>query len=178
MDRKIGILYASVDGQTLKICKSLATYFKAHQIPTELYPIDKFESSLSSFHTLIIGASIHYGKHDKKVITFINANKAHLKHVKTAFFSVNLVARKDDKNTANTNPYLIKFLKSTHWKPDFVDVFAGKLDYKSYSFLDKLMIKLIMKLTKGPTKSDVPIEYTDWKRVELFGRKISTQIKK
>ena len=56
--------------------------------------------------------------------------------------------------------------------PKIIDVFAGRLDYDSYSLLDRLMIKLIMKITKGPTKSDKPIEYTDWKRVEDFSMKI------
>lgn len=28
------------------------------------------------------------------------------------------------------------------------------------------MIKLIMKLTNGPTRSENPIEFTDWERVE------------
>jgi menaquinone-dependent protoporphyrinogen oxidase len=35
------------------------------------------------------------------------------------------------------------------------------------------MIKLIMKMTKGPTKSDKPIEFTDWDRVKDFAIKIS-----
>ncbi len=30
-----------------------------------------------------------------------------------------------------------------------------------------------MKLTDGPTKSEKPIEFTDWKRVEAFGLRIS-----
>jgi len=39
------------------------------------------------------------------------------------------------------------------------------------------MIKPIMKLTGGPTKSDNPIEFTDWKRVDNFGLMISENYK-
>lgn len=173
MERKIGIIYSTVDGQTLKICKKLSSYFKEKQIQTELYSIDEFNADLSEFDTLIIGASIRYGKHNRKVYEFILNNKDYLEEIKTAFFSVNLVARKENKNLANTNPYLIKFIKTIDWNPDFLDVFAGKLDYKSYPLIDRIMIKLIMRLTNGPTKSDDPIEFTDWKRVDNFGLKIS-----
>jgi menaquinone-dependent protoporphyrinogen oxidase len=142
MERKIGIMYSSVDGQTLKICKKLSTSFEKKKIQTELYSIDAFTGDLSKFHTVIIGASIRYGKHNEKVSEFIRNNKKYLCAMTTAFFSVNLVARKEDKNFARTNPYLIKFLKKTDWNPDFLDVFAGKLDYESYSLIDRIVIKL------------------------------------
>ena len=177
MERKIGIIYSTVDGQTLKICKRLNTYFIDNQIQTELYSIDTFNSSLSEFHTLVIGASIRYGIHNEKISQFIQSNKNRLGEINTAFFSVNLVARKENKNLASTNPYLLKFLKKTEWKPDFLDVFAGKLDYKSYPFFDRIMIKLIMKFTNGPTKTDEPIEYTDWKRVDALAFRISENYK-
>ena len=177
MERKIGIIYSSVDGQTKSICKKLSTNFKKEKIETELFSIKSFNSNIADFHTLIIGASIRYGKHNKQVYNFILKNKNQLKKIKTAFFSVNLVARKEDKNSISTNPYLAKFLKDINWTPNFLEVFAGKLDYKSYSILDRIMIKLIMKLTNGPTNSIEPIEFTNWKKVTDFGIKISQAFK-
>lgn len=172
MKQKIGIIYSSTDGQTLKICKKINQHFIENKIPTKLFSIDEFSEDLSEFHTFIIGASIRYGKHNATISAFINNNKDKLNKITTAFFSVNLVARKEDKNLATTNPYLIKFINQIDWKPDFLDVFAGKLDYKAYKFFDRLMIKLIMKLTKGPTKTAKPIEFTDWERVDAFTFKI------
>ncbi|WP_179377254.1 menaquinone-dependent protoporphyrinogen IX dehydrogenase [Winogradskyella wichelsiae] len=177
MAQKIGIIYSSVDGQTKKICEKLKTIFEDKKIETNLYSIDTFNDDLLDFNTLIIGASIRYGKHHHKVSKFIEKNISKFHKIQTAFFSVNLVARNEDKNAPNTNPYLIKFLKNSNFKPDILEVFAGKLDYKSYSIIDKLMIKLIMRLTHGPTSSNTPIEYTDWTRVNNFGLRISKTIK-
>ncbi|WP_159023728.1 menaquinone-dependent protoporphyrinogen IX dehydrogenase [Formosa sp. L2A11] len=177
MERKIGIVYFSVDGQTKKICEKINAIFKAEQLETRLYSLEDFNANILEFHTLIIGASIRYGKHNQRVFDFISKHKTDLNTIKTAFFSVNLVARKVDKNSASTNPYVIKFIKRLNWKPDFLEVFAGKLDYKSYAFFDKIMIKLIMKLTDGPTKSDHPIEFTDWDKVARFGLQISAEYK-
>jgi menaquinone-dependent protoporphyrinogen oxidase len=62
----------------------------------------------------------------------------------------------------------VKFFKTIDWKPTFVEVFAGKLDYKKYSFFDRKMIQLIMWMTKGPTNTEAEIEYTNWEKVNDF----------
>ncbi len=170
--RKIAIVYSTVDGQTLKICHVIASLLNKNNLQTKLYPIDSFQEDPLSFDTMVIGASIRYGKHNTLISNFILNNRDKLSRIKTAFFSVNLVARKKDKGQPDSNPYLIRFLNRVAWKPDLSEVFAGKLDYPSYSFIDRVMIQLIMKLTGGPVRSEKPIEYTDWKRVEEFGWKI------
>lgn len=171
--KRIGIIYSTVDGHTKKICEQLVNQLDDGNREVDLFSIDSFDHQVSDFDILIIGASIRYGKHNPLIEKFINDNKKALSNTNTAFFSVNLVARKEDKNKATTNPYLVKFIKSINWTPDVLDVFAGVLDYKAYSFFDRIMIKLIMKMTGGPTKTDQPIEYTDWNRVRSFGEKIS-----
>ena len=168
MDHQIGIIYSSVDGQTKKICEKLQKLLQQNGIQAKLFSIDNFSEEITDFQSIIIGASIRYGKHNPKIERFVLENKEALGQIESAFFSVNLVARKDDKNRADTNPYLIKFLESTNWKPDKVDVFAGKLDYSLYPFFDRWMVKLIMKFTKGPTSTPKAIEYTDWDRVRKF----------
>jgi menaquinone-dependent protoporphyrinogen oxidase len=64
---------------------------------------------------------------------------------------------------------VIKFFKTIDWTPTIVEVFAGKLDYKKYSFFDRIMIQFIMWMTKGPTNTSTEIEYTNWDRVTEFG---------
>ncbi|SFS40683.1 menaquinone-dependent protoporphyrinogen IX dehydrogenase [Lutibacter maritimus] len=174
MGVKIGIVYSTVDGQTLKICKKLQEYLKDANTEISLFSIEDFNEDILSFDKLVIGASIRYGVHNDKIIKFINTNKNQLNAIKTAFFSVNLVARKPEKNTPTTNPYVIKFFKTINWKPTVVEVFAGKLDYKKYPFFDRIMIQFIMWMTKGPTDSNTKIEYTNWDKVKLFSSVVQT----
>jgi len=89
------------------------------------------------------------------------------------FFSVNLVARKLDKNRPETNPYLKSFLRQISWKPKELAVFAGKIDYPSYNSFDRTVIRLIMWMTNGPTDPSTVNEFTDWHQVELFGQALS-----
>ena len=64
-----------------------------------------------------------------------------LEQKQCAFFSVNVVARKQEKNTAETNPYIKKFLKISKWTPKKIKVFAGKVDYPNYNFFDKYKLQ-------------------------------------
>ena len=169
MKVKTVIIYSSVDGQTLKICNKLRDVCQQNNQNVELFSINDFNEDVTNYDRLIIGASIRYGFHNKNIIDFINTNKKQLDSIKTAFFSVNLVARKSEKSTPNTNPYVIKFFKTIDWTPTIVGVFAGKLDYKKYPFFDRIMIQFIMWMTKGPTNTSVEIEYTNWDRVTEFG---------
>ena len=169
MNVKTVIIYSSVDGQTLKICNRLRDVFLQNNQNVELFSIDDFNEDVTNYDRLIIGASIRYGVHNKRIIDFINTNKKQLDSIKTAFFSVNLVARKSEKCSPDSNPYVIKFFKTIDWTPTIVEVFAGKLDYKKYSFFDRIMIQFIMWMTKGPTNTSTEIEYTNWDRVTEFG---------
>lgn len=172
MEPKIGMIYSTVDGQTLKICNKLIEVLQQNNQEIDLISIDDFTGDITKYNKIVIGASIRYGVHNPKIIEFIKTNKTVLDSIKTAFFSVNLVARKPEKSDPDTNPYVVKFFKTIDWKPTVVKVFAGKLDYKKYSFFDRKMIQLIMWMTKGPTNVDAEIEYTDWEKVNEFGKEL------
>jgi len=87
---------------------------------------------------------------------------------------VNVVARKPEKNTPESNPYLQKFLKQISWQPRYMAVFAGKINYPIYSFWDRQAIRFIMWMTKGPTDPTTVVDFTDWDKVEEFGRLIAS----
>ena len=166
------IIYSTTDGQTTRICNKLIQ--KNFNNDVKLCSIDEaIREDLKKYKKIIIGASIRYGKHNPDVLNFVKKNINVLNKLKTAFFSVNVVARKKEKNTPSTNPYVIKFIKQTDWRPTYVGVFAGKVDYPSYRFFDKYIIKFIMWLTKGPTDVSKSYEFTNWSEVEKFGEKIN-----
>lgn len=167
------ILYSSTDGHTIKIANRLKQVAEQQGNQVALVSINEAgQVMLPDFDTIVIGASIRYGKHGKEVIDFVNRHARLLDSKPNAFFSVNIVARKPNRNTPETNPYLRKFLRQIDWHPKALAVFAGKLDYPRYRFFDRLMIRFIMLLTKGPTDPKTVIEFTDWQQVEEFGRHI------
>ena len=170
---EILILYSTVDGQTLRICERMKSVIESLGERVTLASIDERIPDLAAFDTIVVGASIRYGKHRKSVFDFVEANRRLLAAMPSAFFSVNIVARKAGKNRPDTNPYLRKFLDGTRWRPTRLAVFAGRLDYPRYRFIDRQMIRLIMWMTKGPTDPLTVVEYTDWKAVDAFARDIA-----
>ena len=162
------IIYSSVDGHTKEICEKIA----GHMIgDSDIFSVDD-NPEIQNYEKIIIGASIRYGKYRTKLFDFIESNIEVISEKENAFFSVNVVARKAEKNTPNTNPYVQKFLNSTTWIPNKVEVFAGKIDYPKYKFLDKYAIKFIMWITKGPTDTSKRYEFTDWDKVKNFAKNI------
>ena len=169
---KFLIIYSTTDGHTKIICERIKNFLTDGNLVDLLSLEDAKKVDLSNFEKIIIGASIRYGKHSKELYKFINLNKNILDQKKGAFFSVNVVARKPEKNTAETNPYINKFLKISKWRPNKIKVFAGKVDYPNYNFFDKYIIKLIMFITNGPTDTSQSYEFTDWSKVDDFSEEL------
>jgi len=171
---RILIVYSTTDGHTLKICQRLKEVIGKQSHAVQVVAMsEQPDVDLAPFDKVVIGASIRYGKHQPRVHEFIRRNQQLLESKPSAFFSVNVVARKPEKNRPDTNPYMQKFLKQISWQPKTMAVFAGKIDYPKYKFLDRHMIRLIMWITKGPTDLNGTYEFTDWAKVDAFGQVVS-----
>ena len=167
------IIYSTTDGHTRRICERLKEVAEIAGNRIVIVFVDEEPNvDLQPYDKVVIGASIRYGKHSPQIREFIRRNEKILESKPNAFFSVNVVARKPEKNTPETNPYLQKFLKQISWQPQNLAVFAGKIDYPKYSFLDRQAIRFIMWMTKGPTDPTAVVEFTDWNTVDEFGHLI------
>lgn len=166
-------LYSTIDGHTIAICERLAKQAEGAGLSALIRDISACsEAELACAGMIVIGASIRYGHHRPFVTRFIRHHRNLLESRPNAFFSVNVVARKPEKNRPETNPYLVKFLRQISWRPERLAVFAGRLDYPRCGFIDRQLIRLIMWITKGPTDPKGVFEFTDWARVEAFGREL------
>jgi menaquinone-dependent protoporphyrinogen oxidase len=168
------ILYSTTDGQTLKICRHLQQLIESEGHRVTLFCVDEDPHiDIRPYDKVMVGARIRYGKHTPQVFDFARIRRLELEAKPTAFFTVNVVARKPEKNTPETNPYMRKFLQQTAWRPTLLGVFAGRIDYAKYRFWDRQVIRFIMWLTKGPTDPATDVEFTDWTKVDAFGRAFS-----
>ena len=173
MSKNAIIIYSSTDGQTFKISEYVKEKCKT-TISFDLKPIrDAKNIILSEYEIIIIGASIRYGKHSSEIVKLVKENLEVFNNKKTAFFSVNAVARKPGKDLSSNNPYVIKFLNKTNWKPKIAAVFAGKIDYPKYKFFEKIVIRFIMFITNGPTNTSESYEFTNWLKVDEFAAELN-----
>ena len=166
------LAYHTTDGHTRKICESLQSEMAGSGQHVVVASLVDGNVDPTRHDVIVIGASIRYGHHNPAVLEFIRAHQTQLESRPSGFFSVNLVARKPDKNTSKTNPYVRKFLAKAGWKPNLVGVFAGNLDYQRYGPVDRRIIQFIMWLTDGPTDTRAKVDYTDWNEVRRYAEGI------
>ena len=165
------IIYSTTDGHTKKICDFINSNSSKNNF--EVLSINNISNlDIEKYELIVLGASIRYGKHSPLVFKFVKNYKKILDEKKNAFFSVNVVARKPEKSSPETNPYIKKFLKKTNWVPKKIGVFAGKVDYPNYNFINKLVIRFIMYITKGPTDISRSYEFTNWNNIKKFAQEL------
>ncbi|ROP48941.1 menaquinone-dependent protoporphyrinogen oxidase [Enterobacter sp. BIGb0383] len=168
------ILFSTRDGQTREIAACIASELKELGVSADLVNLNRTdEIDWRGYERVVIGASIRYGHFHPALDRFVKKHAETLNSLPGAFYSVNLVARKAEKRTPQTNNYTRKFLLNSPWQPDKCAVFAGALRYPRYRWFDRFMIRLIMKMTGGETDTRKEVVYTDWQQVAHFAREIA-----
>lgn len=162
------ILYSSRDGQTHAISSYIASELKEKCSCDVIDLVHAGHVDLKSYDQVMIGASIRYGHFNAVLDKFVKKHADTLNQMPSAFFGVNLTARKPEKRSPQTNAYVRKFLLNSPWEPAICGVFAGALRYPRYRWFDKVMIQLIMRMTGGETDTSKEVEYTDWQQVAKF----------
>lgn len=168
------IACSTVDGHTLKICERIkAALERAGHDCTLAMLSASAAPAVAGFDTVVVGASIRYGKHRPEVAAFLRAHRAALEDGRCAFFSVNVVARKPGKDTPEGNQYVRELVREIGWRPALLGVFAGKLDYPRYTFMDRNVIRFIMLMTDGPTDPKAVVDFTHWPSVDAFAARVA-----
>ena len=124
---------------------------------------------------VIVGASIHMGKHDKHVVEFVRKNRDMLERLPSAFFSVSLAAHGD---TEEAEGYVEQFEQETGWRPAKVALFGGALLYTHYGFVKRHMMKRIARDKPGHLGTDISRDYvyTEWDGVKRFAEDFLTDL--
>lgn len=163
------VLYSTTDGQTRRIADVIAATLEDFGQTVRVIALGECRAEyLLESQYLILGASIRYGKHKPEVLQFVRDHLVLLQDRRAAFFSVSAVARKAEKRRPENNLYFRKFSRLTGWQPALTGIFAGRICYALYRPLDRFLIRLIMRITKGPTDKNADVEFTDWDEVRAF----------
>jgi menaquinone-dependent protoporphyrinogen oxidase len=171
------VLYMSQGGHTARIARRICASIAAAGGTAEMMDLTEAVREgvdWEAYDVVALGAPVLYGTYHATVFDFIKAHQDKLETKPSAFFNVSVVARTPEKSTVEGNRYMQKFLELSPWKPRDLKVFAGKVDYPNWGWLDTLAIQMIMKFTKGPTDKTTVIDYTNWDDVAAYGRHLLT----
>lgn len=169
------ILYGTGEGQTAKVAERIATTISERgHVASAIDVRDRPDSfTLEEYDTVVVGASIHAGKHQDEVRDFVIDNRDALSGMPTAFFQVSLSSANEEKREEDAG-YVESFLTETGWRPDRIGQFGGALRFSEYGFLKRLMMKQIAKdLLTEERKPNGDIEFTDWEAVDAFAADVA-----
>jgi menaquinone-dependent protoporphyrinogen oxidase len=168
---RIMIAYATSEGHTARIAGCIADVIRSEGY--EPVPVEIKRSGAPApdgYDAVIVGASVHAGRHQASIRDFVRKHRAALERVPSAFFSVSLsAAGSTSKAREEAEGCVEQFVRQTGWRPGRVGFFAGALLYTRYGFVMRWVMKRIT-IAKGSPDTDTSRDYvyTDWDGVKRF----------
>ena len=155
------VLYSSVEGHTERIAHRIAEVLRSRGHAVDLAPAAG-EIDLSRYAGVIVGASVHYGRHPAALEKWLRT--AALQGRTSAFFSVSLGAKER---------YATRFLRRAGWRPHLTAVFRGALKYSKYGPIKRRVVQAFAAVGGHDTDATMDYDYTNWKAVEDFATAFS-----
>jgi len=172
--KSILIVYATKEGQTAKVAKTIAAHLQKAGVTVHLVNAEDEAAvknvDLDRYDRLVFGASMHAGGLEKELIDFLNKNKDQIRLKRSSLFLVLLsAAAKDPKLKAEwLADAKLKVEEQLHVPFEDMEMIAGALMYSRYPLLLKWIMKLIAKRAGEDTDTSTDYEYTDWRQVERY----------
>lgn len=165
--KRIFLTYGTTEGQTAKIAEFVSDVLRGHGHDVTMLEVKDAHAINDDYDAVIVGSSIHMGKHDKHVAEFVQKNHDTLERLPSAFFSVSLAAHGDMEEAQG---YVEEFEQDTGWRPAKVALFGGALLYTQYGFVKRHLMKKIAGDKPGGLDTDTSRDYvyTEWDGVRRF----------
>jgi menaquinone-dependent protoporphyrinogen oxidase len=174
------VVFATREGYTRRIAEHVGARIVArgrlvevHEVGTLAEPFDVYQ-----YGGAIIAASIHGGRHEPEMVTFVKRHRCALEQVPAAFLSVSLReasvehlrrsdARRERADRA-VHKRIAAFLRATDWHPNRVEPVAGALLYTRHGPVARLAMMLRARHRGTSTNTSRDHEYTDWPALDRF----------
>ena len=164
---RTAIIYASKNGATERVALRLKDKIKGE---VRIFPITKFGSScLLKYDFVIIAGSIHFGRIQSEVKSFVNKNAKTLQGINYGLYIMCIDKEKEKE-------YLEKaFTKEIVDSAFIVSAFGGEIDPNEGNFLTKGMKKKILEDMEKEGKGSPSIK---WELVDEYADEINSRFSK
>ncbi len=172
--KRVGIFYETTEGHTRKVVDVLKEKLEGDGYDVIVKRCKEARAGdLEGVDLVVVGASIHMGKHQKKAFKFIKNNLGAIAERPSAFFTVCLSARRlNPEDESEVEKYERELTDRTGWKPDLVRTFAGAIQYTRYGRIKRSLMEKIEAERGGETDTSKDHVFTDWKEVGEFAEEL------
>ena len=162
------IIYASRHGQVAKIARRIGEAVAADGIIFDSVPIEHADRfPLEYYDFLIVGGSVHFGRHQRELEKFIERKLPAISSKATALVSVSGAATTPAGKEEAEN-YVHQLVRRTGWAPEIFVTIGGAEPYTRYGFFTRILMWSIAKKHGRIVDVHRDYEFTDWGAVERF----------
>ena len=167
---EILVAYSSQEGQTAKIAQTIKAMIEKRQLNCSLFDLEESPESASTmqrFGGVIIGASIHKGKHSTQVERFLTDHSDQLNEMPTLFLSVSLSGgSKDPEDRLNAEDCVRWLLRKTAFIPKRMLLLGGAVRMDKYGPITKFVMRMVLRQRHVSIPQTGELEFTDWHALE------------
>jgi menaquinone-dependent protoporphyrinogen oxidase len=175
---RVLVLYGTTEGHSAKVAAAVGDNLRGGGLNVEVVDAAGKPPQADAYDAVVIVASVHRGDYQPAVVDWTRSNARTLNTLPTAFVSVSLgVLQTDPKVQQESAAIVERFLERTGWTPTATTAVAGALMYRSYNFMQRMLMKRIAAQAGGDTDTSRNHEYTDWKALGAFVRRFRTRIR-
>jgi menaquinone-dependent protoporphyrinogen oxidase len=179
---EVPVFYATSEGQTRRIAQTLASELRAHGVESEAIDIQSPAAETVEWkraRVVIIGASIHAGRHQRQAAAFVRRHLQALNERPAVFMSVSLAIASALPNEVDAARRIAQaFPAELGWRPVRTVCLAGRLAYTQYGWLTRFVMRRIAAKAGGPTDTRRDHELTNWAEVRELAKAIADQIER
>lgn len=162
MSKKILVAYATHAGSTAEIADAVGKKLAQGGAMVDVLSIKNI-NRLAGYQAVVLGSAVRAGKVLPEILTFVKAHKSELQKLPVAYFAVGMTLREDTPEKRKTVDAYLDPLRA-EISPVDVGLFAGKMDYSKIGFIEKLIIKYIIKVPEGDSRN--------WQEINNWAEKL------
>ncbi len=157
------ILYESLEGQTLKIAKSVCEQIHAAGIPALMVDTsDRLVSvSFEDIDSVILAAPVHERRHPEEFEVFVTASRHDLMARPNLLLSVSLCAAFPE-GLEDAQDYVTEFQMRTGFTPDFSVLVAGAVRAGGYDYFAEQVLRYSVLRGREIDLDHKLHDFTDW----------------
>lgn len=154
MNKKILVTYATRAGSTAEVAVAIGEALNKRGFAVDVKPV-KEKPNIANYQAVLMGSAVRMGSWLPEAADFVKTNQMALQKIPVAIFTVHMNnTGEDDKSRAARLAYLEAVRPLLNQAEEVY--FAGKLDFASLSFLDRLVVTMV----KG-----VEADRRDWDKI-------------
>jgi menaquinone-dependent protoporphyrinogen oxidase len=173
MARRTLIVYGTTEGHTENVVTAISAPLLEQGHEVVAARVEEAPSAVDGFDAVVVGSSVHLGKHHEGVVAWARRNAMALAQRPSAFFEVCLSAVGDEDRQAEARSYVDDFTEQTGWHPDLVGIFGGALRYTRYGFAKKRLLRSVARKDGLATDTRRDFVYTDYDAVRQFAEDVA-----